>query len=53
MHLFNAKSGYALACAEAETFKVNQVHDETVQGELERRLEKCILALAKTVEDRN
>ena len=45
--------GDALARAETKTFKVNQMHDEAVQSELQPNLNVNILALVEAVENCN
>ena len=46
MHPFDTKSGDSLAPTEAETFEVNQVHNEAIQSELDRSFKKGVRALA-------
>ena len=50
MHVLNPKPGEALSTAITEALKVDQMHDDSIEGEVKRHFEESILALSKPME---
>ena len=53
MHTFNGEASHALSPREAKALKVNQMYDESIEGELKGDFKESIVALRKTMEDAN
>ena len=50
MHVLNPKPGEALSTAITEALKVDQMHDDSIEGEVKRHFEESILTLSKPME---